>query len=498
MWESFNNTNEQDLVRDVIDYKSEKNLNLDNVTAPEREKALSEVFKQELKDIYSPIMEQNGKSLNPEQLKGKKAVINAIVDIARQPQKIEIEQSLQWPGVEFLSSNLWGNIPNNPLEDTNTFTITPQEIADEIYGEGAIDMINEVELALDQEGWRRGMQISEEFESLEWRMPNWELIEFTIKPNKDEALWSNLDENLKWEYTLNINSNDNNSINNNSLQTLEDKINIPDFTGTREECIREIQMILRNKNEEFTVTWIEDHNHRWVNGTRENMWEINLGDNLNNKWSGFEQNVNYDQFIDEIIPKMSISELKSLLEKVTWDNRDKIDTEHRERIIDAILKNDIILSDMSVLDLMEIKSAHIKIIKELEERLTEISNSDIINIFKKYQYSYSEKKEVVTNNILTRFSNLNSHELLELYTSDWKWYSDIRNRFQEELTDDQENAIITLIKDKEYIPYTADVGKKDIEAWAPRIVTAEEQRRQAIDNFRNYIYEREVDYENLN
>ena len=128
MSESFNNKAEQDLVRTSIDPLSEKDLNLDKVTNIEREKALSKVTKEQLKEFYSPEMEK-GKELTKEQQNNKKAVINAIVDIANQPQKIEVNYNPNQNKFKLLDNI----IPINNNSNNENYVITPQQIADEIY-----------------------------------------------------------------------------------------------------------------------------------------------------------------------------------------------------------------------------------------------------------------------------------------------------------------------------------------------------------------------------
>jgi hypothetical protein len=128
MSEAFNNNQAQDLIRTSIDHKTKVDLNLDHVTKIEREKALSGVMKDQLKDLYSPEMEENG--LNIEQQKNKKAIINAIVDIAKTPQK---EEEFDNNRIQLLSN--MGNSNETDIENRKDFIITPQEIADEIYGE---------------------------------------------------------------------------------------------------------------------------------------------------------------------------------------------------------------------------------------------------------------------------------------------------------------------------------------------------------------------------
>ena len=490
MWESFN-SHEQDLVRSSIDHKFEQDLNLDKITNTEREEVLSNVFKSELKDIYSPDMEKNGAILSPEQQNKKRAVINAIVDIANNPQKIKPFSQRSWyqllPYTETRKANI-----TDIFGEQSTFTITAQEIADEIYWEWEIDMIEEVELALDQQGWIKNGQISPEWERLKWRMSDGKLIEFKITNN-----------HINWEYKLSIKNNDRNPSTNPNIQILIAKIDKVAITGTREECIREIQRILRNKNKPFTVTWIEDNNTlSWDDdGIYSNSGNLDIGNvTENNNSIGNKIEFDYDYFINNKIPKMNTEQLLSLLWKVTWENKDKIEYVERNRIINAILDNnnsDPILKNMSINDIAQLRVGNNeKVTKEIESRLLKIENAALFDMYKEYMWEFHEIQVLISNEILSRFDTFNNDELLQLYKSDGKWYSAIRNRFQK-LGEEKVNEIIQIIKWEEYEEYAADVSKSDVEKWASQVVTVEEQRNNAVKNFKNYIYKEEKINENI-
>jgi len=109
-------------------------LNLDNISDIEIEKALSNSYILGLKKLYSPEMEE--RELSSEERMQKKAIINAIVDISNNPQKIKKENTSNIINLNRFSNGTFSNNENtNTLSDNEktNFIITPQQIADEIY-----------------------------------------------------------------------------------------------------------------------------------------------------------------------------------------------------------------------------------------------------------------------------------------------------------------------------------------------------------------------------
>lgn len=477
MWEAFN-SKEQDLVRTSIDYKTNLDLNLDHVSQTEREKVLSSVMKEELKDLYSPEMEKDWEKLSKDHLNNKKAIINSIVDIAENPQKVEKSNDSNF---QLLSNNL---DESNETQDS-TFIITPQEIADEIYGEWKIDMIEEVEFALDKTWWINWMEISVEKEELNWRMEDWSLKSFIIQKSINNSFINK----GEWEYSLLIPidySNDISDGRSNLVQRYPEVL----ITWTRKECIAEIQRILREENVKYIATWIKEEPfiNNGGNWESNNEGDINIWPILTNleKWNS---EIDYNKLIKKIIPEMWYDEILKLLEIVTWQNSYKIGSDNIEKIISAILKNkniDNILFEMNIDDLLKIGYIwNNKINKNIENRLKNINNDWLLKLLQNF-IGIWWKDNFILSEVKVRFNTFSSKELLNLYSIIWtKWHDEIKNLFLN-LSNEIKNNILLLIKEKKYNWYVSYKDKWKPESWIIYSVTSEYLKNEAINNFKKY------------